>query len=1050
MRKMFLLLFGVVFCAAQAFAQRTITGKVTDENGSPVANASVLVKGTTTGTTTNDEGNFSLLVPANATALVITSVGKTSQEITLGSQNAYTVTLVTTNSSLDEVVVVAYGTVRRGEFTGSSTKIESKAIANRPLTNVNAAIVGASPGVQTNAGTGQPGSSPAVRIRGFGSISASNDPLYVIDGVPTSINIANISADDVESIDILKDAATTALYGARAANGVVMITTKKGRKGQNVVNVKYSGGFTSRAIPEYERVDAYDYYPLMWEAYRNSLAYRATNPIPLATASQMATNNIRGLLVYNPFNVPNNDIVRTDGTLNPAARVVYNPDDLDWERSISRNGARTDVGISMAGGQDKTDYFFSLGYLSDKAFIIRSDYQRYNGRLNVNSQLTSWFKAGLNLSGSFIRSNLASATGGTAFVNPFNFTRNIGPIYPIYAYSPTVPGQYLTDGNGNKMYDFGNNTVPGLVRPGGAYGGRHITAETELNIEYFRRNVWTARTYGEFSFARYFKFTTNISVDVTNRVDYDYDNNIVGDGAPSGRAQKYYQNITSYNMNQLLNFKKKFGIHNVDVLVGHENYDYKSDDLYGFRTTQTVTGNIELNNFASITSLTSEADEYRVEGYFGRVSYDYDGRFYVTGSIRRDGSSKFSPDSRWGTFGGGSFAWRLDREKFMRNVTWINSLKLRTSYGETGNDGGISFYASQALYNLGFNNAGEPGIIQAGLGNPVLKWEKNTQFDVAVEFGLLKNRISGSFEWFNRKSDNLLFAVPLPLSSGVLSVNRNIGSMFNKGVEINLALDIIRARVFNWTLNINWTKFKNQITKMPEGQSEIISGTKKLSVGHSIYDYWLRQWYGVDPATGAALYEAIAITNPATDFINAKGDMVTMNINNARYDYSGSAIPDYFGSINSIFSYNNIELSCLFTYQNGGLVYDATWAGLMSSGNYGQAYSKDILSRWQKPGDETNVPRMDVGQTGNFNAASTRWLTNATFLNIRNITVTYTLPKEVAGRLKISAARLFISGENLKMFSKRDGMNVEESFTGVTSNEFIPARVITAGINITL
>ncbi len=1050
MKKILLLLFGVVFITAMAMAQRTITGKVTDDKGNPIANVSILVKGTTVGTTTKADGSYSITVPANGKTLVISAVGLVSKEMAIGNNSTLSATLTAEDKSLDEVVVVAYGTVKKKDFTGASNKIDGKAIANRPLTNVTSALVGAAPGVQTNAGTGQPGSAPSVRIRGFGSISASNDPLYVVDGIPFSASIANLNVNDIENITVLKDAASTALYGARAANGVVMITTKKGKKGKNQISVSLSGGSSSRAIPEYERVNVYDYYPIMWEGLRNSLAYRATNPQPLATANQNATSGIFAQLRYNPFNVANNSIVGLDGKLNPNAQLVYNPDDLDWEKSISRNGARTDVAINMSGGQDKMDYFFSLGYLTDKAFIIRSDYNRYNARLNLNAQMTPWFKSGINLAGTFIRSNQASATGGTAFVNPFNFTRNIGSIYPIYAYNTAFPGQYITDINGNKIYDIGNNTVPGLVRPGGASAGRHITQETELNQEYFRRNVWNGRTYGEFTFLKDFKLTMNVGVDVTNRVDYDYDNAIVGDGAPSGRSQKTYQAVTSYNLNQLLNYKKKVKASNFEVLLGHENYDYKDDNLSGFRTTQTVAGNIELNNFASITSLTSEANEYRVEGYFARVNYDYDNRFYLSASYRRDGSSKFSKENRWGNFAAGSVMWRLDNEKFIKNVSWINNLRIRSSYGETGNDGGIGFYASQALYSLGFNNASEPGLIRGSLGNNSLQWEKNTQFDIALEYGIFKNRISGTIEYFKRESDNLLFSVPLPLSSGVLSVDQNVGSMYNKGWEINLAIDIVRTKSFNWSTNFNWTSFKNRITKMPDGQPEIVSGTKKLAVGRSLYDYWRRVWYGVDPANGAALYKAIALTNPATDFVNAKGDLVTTNINNGMFEYTGSSIPDYYGSITNTFSFNGIELSALLTFQKGGKVYDATWAGLMNSGTYGQAYSTDILRRWQKPGDVTDVPRMDVGQTANFSGASSRWLTDASFVNIRNISVSYSLPAALTKQFKIQNARFFITGENLKLFSKRDGMNVEESFTGVTSNEFVPARIITAGLNITL
>ncbi len=1047
-----ILSLAVFLCmSVMGFSQVKVTGTLLDDQESPLIGANVLVKGSQNGTVTDVDGKFSIEANLND-VLQFSYIGFTTKEyIVKGAEDLHMV-MESSAVGLSDVIVVAYGTVKRASFTGSANTITSEQLGSRPLGNVASAIVGAAPGVQTNAVDGQPGSAPAIRIRGFGSVNASNAPLFVVDGVPFTGNVANINSDDVESISILKDAASTSLYGSRAANGVVMITTKRGKIGTNKVSLKLSKGVSERAIPEYDKVDAFGYYPLLWEGYRNSLAYRASNPIPIATASETATKDIKGLLAYNPFNVADNAIVGTDGKLNPAAALIYKPGDLDWEKFITRQGDRNDASLNISGGQGKMDYLISMGYLDEKSFLIRSDFKRYTGRVNINTQALPWLRTGLNLSGAFIKSNLASSTGGTAFVNPFNFSRNIGSIYPVYAYDPASPGQYLLNGLGQPQYDFGNLSALGLPnRPGGGYGGRHIVAETEMNQEFFNRNAWGARTYAEIAFLKDFKLTTNVTVDASNRTDYDYDNAIIGDGAPGGRSDKQYTNVTSYTINQLLNYGKSFGRHNFDLLVGHENFDYRDDNLRGFRAGQILEGNIELVNFTTTTTSRSEANKYKIESYFSRIMYDLNNKYFATLSYRTDGSSKFSKSRRWGNFWSASAAWKLDQEPFLKNINWINELKLRSSYGVTGNDGVLDvdgltlLYPSQPVYTLGFNNAAEPGIIQNSLGNENLEWESNTNFDVALEFGLFKNKLAGSVEFFNRKSDNLLFQVPLPLSTGIASQIKNIGSMYNRGVELNLNSDIIRLKNFNWNINFNLTSLKNQITKLP--QAEIISGTKKLSVGHSLYDYWLRDWYGVDPKDGAGLYVADAF-NASNVRVFDNGDSVTISQNNARYHYAGSAIPDFFGSITSTFRYKGLSLSTLLTYQKGGLTYDATYATLMTSGNYGAALHTDLLNRWQKEGDITTVPRMDVSQTAVFGSQSDRYLTDASFVNIRNIELAYTLPVKLTRQLKISNARFFLNAENLKLFSKRKGMNVEESFTGVTSNAFIPARVISGGVNV--
>jgi len=1062
MRKSLLFLLGVMFFSLQAFAQKTITGKVTDDKGNPLANVSVVLKGTKTGTITDDNGSYSIRVPANVNTLVFSFQDKAPQEMAIGSAAEINVSLSPSEKSLEEVVVVAYGTAKKETLTGSVGTIKAADIAKRPITNVMNSIEGAISGVVVGSSNGQPGSGPEIRVRGFGSFNATSQPLLVVDGVPYAGGTSNINPDDVETTTVLKDAAATALFGSRGANGVIMITTKKGQKGKNNISVRVLQGSSKRGLAEYDRLDAYQYYPIMWEAYRNQLVFPATGTgISYDSANRVASGlttrtGIQGLLSYNPFNVANNAIVGVDGKLNSGAQLIYG-NDLDWLSELMRTGTRKDYSINFGGGSDKMDYYMSLGYLDDKGFTIRSDLKRYSGRLNINLQPKTWFKTGLNISGNFTQSNQASDGGSTSFVNPFFYSRNVGPIYPVYAHNMTT-GEFLLDGTGNKFWDLGNMGgamgVPN--RPSGGFAGRHTLAETSLNELNFRRTVLSARNYVDIIFLKDFKFTNNIAVDYQTQYDGSYENTLVGDGAPAGRSSREYGSVTSVILSQILNYGKKIrGSHRVDVLVGHESLNQREDGQRGFKQGQSLTGNTELNNFTTINSTTSYLDRYKIESYLSRVTYDFRNKYFVSGSIRRDGNSRFAPGSRWGTFWSAGGGWNADKENFMQSVKFVSQLKLRSTYGVVGIADGIGYYAYQGLYSFA-NNANEPGIVQSQTAflNRELTWETNKQFDIGIDFGLFKNRVTGSIEYYDRRSADLLFAVPQPLSSGALSANQNTATMYNKGIELQLNADVIRWKGITWNMNVNLSTVKNQITKMPETVPEFITGTKKYAVGSSIFQYWLRSFYGVDPADGAALYVAnnTAASTTRRLITNKDGgvDTVTTSIANGKFEFQGTAIPDFYGSFSPTFSYKGISLSALFTFQMGGKTYDANWAALMSSGTYGGAVSSEILNRWQQPGDITNIPRLDAGKLVDHNGASSRWLIDASYLNIRAINLSYELPKMLVSKIKATNAQFFVSAENLAFFSKRKGLNNQQAFSGVTSNAYPPAKVLTLGLTLNL
>jgi TonB-linked SusC/RagA family outer membrane protein len=1044
MRKLFLLLFGVVFFATAALAQRTITGKVTDEKGIPVANASVLIKGTNAGTSTKADGSFNLAVPADGKALIISSVGFIDAEFKLGTTNTISVSLVSENKAIEEVVVVAYGTQKKGTITGSISKIDSSALQTRQISNISQALAGAAPGIAATSGNGQPGSGAAIRIRGFGSINASSEPLYVVDGFPYGGFIGDINTNDIESISLLKDASSTALYGARAANGVVLVTTKKGRTAVPRINVYVNYGQNNRGIAEYDRVNTLQYYPLIWQGIKNGAQYPVTGTgATAAAAAQTASNTVATQLIYNPFNVPGNQVVNLDGSLNTNAALLYN--DFDWYTPLERNGPRVETGFSVSSKIAKSDYFFSLNYLTDKGFVIESDFKRINARMAINSQVKDWLKTGINVTTAIINTNQAAGDGSNTFVNPFVFARGIGPIFPVRAYTTT--GQPIFNAvTGEQWYDYGLH--PGAVnRPSGASPGRHIILETLLNKRLTKRNSIIARTFLEAKLAKFLTFTTNVGVDLNNTRALTFQNRTVGDGVtPGGRSTNSANEFRTITLNQLLNFNKKFGNHDIAILAGHESSKTIDEYITAERTGAIADGNIQLANFVTATQATGNEDNLRRDAYLSRFNYSYKNKLNLDVSYRRDVSSRFSPKSRWGNFYSIGGAWAISEESFVKNSKWINYLKLRASYGTVGNDALGTYYEYQALYGLGFNNAGEPGVLATRPNNPDLTWEVNVTKNVGLEFGILKNRISGSIEYFDRGSSELLFDVPQGLSSIITTITQNIGTMSNKGIELQLNLDVVKSKSFNWDVQFNITSLKNNISKLPNNNAPITSGTKRLEVGKDIFAFYLRRWYGVDPTDGAGLFYANSASS--TDIrTGPKGEKLTNNPSNADFGYAGTAIPKHFGSINNTFTIFDLSISCLLNYQVGGKFYDGNYAGLMGVA-YGSAMHTDLLNAWKKPGDITNVPRLDINQTNaRYNAASDRWLIDASYLNIRNVSVNYNVPKSLTSKLKVESLRVFVGGENLLILSKRQGLNPAESFNGTNSPVYTPNRLINFGFN---
>jgi TonB-linked SusC/RagA family outer membrane protein len=1038
----------LAFAACPLFAQQ-VQGVVIDgADGQPLPGVSVTVKGAATAAMTDIDGHYAIAAPADA-VLRFTYIGMKPVEAPVAGRTAVNVQMEQDALQLDDVMVVAYGTSTRKSLTGAVAIVKSDQIGKIQAASVTKALEGLVPGLQTAGGNGQPGSGLSVRIRGFGSINASSAPLYVVDGMVYDGYISALNPDDIESMSVLKDASSAALYGSRAANGVIMVTTKKGREGKMKVNVKATAGMVVRAIDEYSRVNSKDYYELIWESWRNALV--AQGNTPSAAAGIASGTTIDGVYEklgkYNSLGVPVAEMFTADGKVNPAATVLWED---NWQDELFRTARRQEVQASASGANDKTDYFFSFGYLDEQGIVKSSDFSRLSARVSVNSEVAKWLKLGTNFSGSLQKTaNLESASAATT--NPFYYSRMMAPIYPIWIRDEAT-GAFIADpySDADRLYDYGGSAHNTVIDPatGKAIWGdkqrayapnSNLASTIVLDRQSVSSDNLSNRSYAEIAFLRDFTFRVNGSIDLVSEYATDYQNRLYGDAySVNGRSTKSYGRLLSVTWNQLLSWKREFGAHHLDVLAGHESYSYDAQSMYATRTGFGIY-TTELAAGAVGEGSSSGSDAYRLESYLSRLNYDYENRYYFSASFRRDGSSRFHPSSRWGNFWSVAAAWNISQEAFLSGHDWIDHLKLKLSYGGQGNDDIGTFYAWQQLYTIaGYDNGSANGAFLASLENKDLQWEVNNNLNIGAEFKLF-NRLSGEINWFNRMSDNLLFLVPNPQSTGIGATYRNVGAMRNRGIEIQIAGDVIKTADFLWNVDFNLTHISNKITKLP--QKEIISGAHKLTEGHSLYDYWLRESAGVDPATGDQLYYM--------DTQDGNGNTVrttTNDHNRATYYYVGTAIADAYGGLTNTFTYKNLELSVLCTYSIGGQAFDNVYASLMHNGAFGTAFHTDALNRWQQPGDVTDVPRLQSGKASQT-AASSRYLIDASYLTVKNVTLNYMLPKQWVRKLRMENVRLFLSADNLYIESARKGLNPQQSFSGITDFGYVPTATYTLGLS---
>lgn len=1035
MKQKLLLIFMVtVMSYFNAIAQnKTITGKVVDaDDGLPLPGVSIKLKGTTQVTQTTGQGTFSISVPQNAEALVLSYVGYTEQEVKITGQTL-TIRLVSSAKNLQDVMIIGYGTVKKENFTGSAAVVKEDVFKDRPVTSFEKALQGAAAGVQVTSVSGQPGATSTVRIRGVGSFTASSTPLYVVDGIAitngdlssvaqTSDVLSSINPNDIASVTVLKDATAAAIYGSRAANGVVLITTKQGKAGQTKLNLSSSTGYSYQAVDKPEVMDAAQYYKTFWDVYYAQRLAAGLAPDAAATAANGLTN---AKLVVNPYNTANP--YAANGVLANGASLLY---DTDWRDEVLRRGVTKNIDLSASGGNDKNKFFVSGGYFEQNGIVIRSDFKRYSGKFNFNTDVTDFLKVGIN--NSLTRTEQNTPAGSTGSDNPVNFADQTANIYPLY----------VRDANGNVVYDATGNPVYNYINP--VTPDFNPVGLSKLNEYNTITNRVITSPYAEVRFLKDFVAKSMVGIDYINNRERQFYNMEHGDGVSvKGRAYRYSKEDVTVTFQNTLTYNKTFNQHSFDVLLGQEAYRSKRDFNYSQAIGFPFPGTSEQIAASTPSTVQSYYTQQRFASYFSRLQYNYAGKYYLSGSLRRDGSSVFGNDNKYGTFYSVGGGWRIGRENFLKDVSWIDELKLRASYGTSGNDR-IDRYASQGLYGLGKNYEGQSGINYVQLENVNLKWEQNSTLDIGVEFAFLKGKISGEASYYKRGSKGLLFDQPLTRLTGFDNLTTNLASMDNYGVEVLLNGNPIKTKDFDWNISFNITSNRNKINAMT--QNEVIDGTKRWKIGADRYQWYLRDYAGVDPADGRPMWYTDEIVNgqPTGNKITTKNWSTA-----TRYDGFGSSLPKFTGGFNNTLRYKEFDLSVFTYFSTGAKIYDTLYGNLMhSGGSVGKQLSVDNYNSWQKPGDITDVPRFVINNTDLGNNQSTRFLYDGSFMRVKNITLGYSLKKNWLETIHLSNVRVYLMAENPFTLAKHKGMDPESALTGLTDNDIPNVKTFTLGLNV--
>ena len=1020
MRTLLLLLSSCLLLFGHAFAQtRTIHGKVTDDKGNPLPNVTITTKGKTHGTATQPDGSYTLTVGAADKVLIFSSIGFGTIETPIGNKTELTISMLSAaDKDLQDVVVVGYGTTKKADLTSSIVKVGGDRVANVPFTSIDQTLQGKAAGLQAADFSGQPGANVQVRIRGIGSFLASTQPLYVVDGIQinsgdlqnvvilSSTNVlANLNPDDIESVSVLKDAAATSIYGARGANGVILVTTKHGHSGKTTFNVtaeagtNHFGKLPSAATP----LQSKDWLALYKEGFVN------------AGKTQGAADTSAALY--------------GDGTVN-----------TPWLKLVTRTGTQQQYNISAQGGEGKTTFFISGGYFKQQAASIGDDLTRWTSTMKVD-HTSGKLSLSLNLQPSYLLAH-GTLSNGSFFGNP---VMNIFFLRPTQnPYNPDGTLNINTNNAGfssvyNPLYIVKNN-----IHSDGQFNG-----------------IGSAQA--RYSILDNLKVTSKMGVQYTTLNDYEYDNPYHGDGkASNGRGFSDYAQYFLYDWTNQADYhfniskEKNF---TADAKVGYESILSKAffiqDNAQNFSTPR-----LDLSiNASTPTTVNTNASDYSFASVFSNLTLNWNEKYILSANFRRDGSSRFSPTHKYGNFPAVGFSWNITKEDFMQPVSWLNNLKFRASWGSTGNAEignytwlqQLGFGNTPAGSSLNYNN--QPGGGFDVLGNTNLSWEKDNQTDVGIDASLFGSRVNVVIDYYDKQSSKLLFPVPLSQTAGFSTIIENFGSLSNKGFEFTINATPVLTRDFSWDISLNITHNKNEIGKTP--QPVIVNGQFYVAKGNDINTWYMRKWAGVDPNTGNPLWYTDSTRKATTSNYNAA----------ARIHEGKSANPKYYGGLTNTFTYKGISLSADLYYNYGNYVWDQ-WALYLTdevSPTYGK-YGLN-LQRWQKPGDKTNVPKLVYNSTNFSNSTSTRFLYKGDYIRLRNVSLGYNLPASLTKQMHLNSLRIYVRATNLftKTYDKNLTIDPEQggssNFAGQNANgttstagtanlNVLYNKALTAGISI--
>lgn len=1048
-----------------------ISGIVIDAvTGEPVIGANVVVKGTTVGVSTDFNGKFSFEGSAGAT-LIVSYIGYLTQEVTATGANM-TIRLKEDTQVLEEVVVVAFGKMTKEAFTGSAGVLSADELLKTQVSNPAQALAGRVAGLQLSNPSSQLGSSPSITIRGFSSISSDTEPLIIVDGMPFDGDLNLINSNDIESMTVLKDAASNALYGARGANGVIMITTKRGSSGDAKVSFDAKWGSNSNGLKLYKTTNAQQFYETYYKMLYNYYVTDAGGGMSATEAHSLANKNLTnsssgvgpGYMVYN---VPDGqDFIQQGGTMNPNATMgtlyTYNDQQFwlqadDWEKEGLQNGFRQEYNVSVSGASNRINYYTSIGYLDQEGIQEGQSQDRLAARLKLDYQAKEWLKIGANFNYTkYDYSQTSEGTIGTGTI--WSVIKTMAPIFPVYFRDSNK--EIMIDQWGEQMYDFAKSYD---LSRGGGVGGNAIFSN-KYRFSETVGNSYIASGYTDILLTDGLTLTLNANA-------YNYDRRYTyatspfvdyyTDSSDNGYLSKSSSRTFTYNTQQLLNYLKQFDKHEINLMLGHEYYNYKYEYLsasgynFGIDNTRELATVLNLNNTA-----TSYSSTYNNEGFFFRGMYDYDKKYYASASYRRDASSRFDKDHRWGNFWSAGGAWIISKEDFF-NVPWVNSLKLKASVGSQGNDN-IGNYLYADSYDI-VNNDNQVAYQWRQKGSKDITWETNTNWNLGAEFDLFKGRLTGSLDYFYRKTTDMLFSLNTPPSIGYTSYVINLGDMRNAGFELVLQGVLVKNNDWRWDVNFNISHVKNKVLRLPDSvkktnvegydgyvnlDNSFVSKYKYfVAEGLPLYSWYLPKFAGLDKETGESLYYKDVIDADG----NITGQETTKDASQATDYLIGDALPAFYGGLGTSLTYRGFDFSINMNYQLGGKVYDYTYQTLMhTGGTTATTWHVDIQKAWTAENPNTDVPRLLFAETYSQSARSDRFITNASYLNIQNINFGYTLPTSITQKWNIYNMRVYVAGENLFYLSARQGLDPRQTLKGYTNPELSsPLRTISGGISLT-